>query len=484
MKRLEQLRTSFGQGVIALLWANVVLVAAMALIVAHVSALLAIGGAVLVASGATATWMSDRTGPATRVVTSMAMAALVALMVYAFSGHRYQIDIHMYFFATLAVCAGWCDWRAIVAYAAVTAVHHLVLNFILPAAVFPDGMDIWRVGVHAVIVVAETAVLIWIVYHLQQALETSEEAAARADQARAATEHAADDQRRRASDEAERSVRLRSAVDGFRGDAADLLATMAGQSDAMNETAQSLTHISAKASASARDAAGQASEASASVRIVAEATGQMATSIAGINSEVARAQTTVAGARARVAATTENVGTLASEAERIGEVVGMIQDIAAQTNLLALNATIEAARAGEMGKGFAVVAAEVKSLANQTTKATEDISQRVAGISTSTRAAVEAIREISTTIEDVAGYTASIAAAVEEQQKVTSEIAHHVERANTATAAVADVSEQSNGAALETDRASAAVIAAVEEVKSATSRLNQRIDRFIGEVAA
>src|SRR5262249_22666263 len=172
MNGLEKFRLCFGRGLVALMWLNVALIGMAAYSVGHVSPIVAIGSAVLIALGATATWLADHTGEATRIVTSMASAGLVALMVYDFSGHRYQIDIHMYFFATLAVCAGWCDWRAIVAFAAVTALHHLILNFIIPTAVFPDGADLWRVAVHAVIVVTQTIVLIWIVHHLQHALET------------------------------------------------------------------------------------------------------------------------------------------------------------------------------------------------------------------------------------------------------------------------------------------------------------------------
>src|SRR5262245_44143696 len=216
MKSLQKLRSAFGQGIIGLLWINVRLVALASYSVAHVSVLAATGGAVLVALVATMTWLSDRTGPVTRVVTSMAMAALVALMVYAYSGHRYQIDIHMYFFAMLAVCAGWCDWRAILAFAGVTAVHHLLLNFVLPAAVFPGGSDFFRVVLDAVIVVVQSAVLIWIVFKRQRALEKSETAAALAESARAETERAAErarheteraaEEQRRSMDEQQRSA--------------------------------------------------------------------------------------------------------------------------------------------------------------------------------------------------------------------------------------------------------------------------------------
>jgi methyl-accepting chemotaxis protein len=141
----------------------------------------------------------------------------------------------------------------------------------------------------------------------------------------------------------------------------------------------------------------------------------MSDSIGEINSRVNQTKNIADGAKATAVATGDNVATLASGAEQIGDVLGIIQQIAYRTNLLALNAAIEAARAGEMGKGFGVVASEVKNLASQTAKATEDISRRVASISGSTRNAVAAIWGISKTIEDVAGCTAAIAASIERQ---------------------------------------------------------------------
>src|ERR1700684_3995732 len=161
MNSLATLRLNFSKVLIAFFWANVVVVAVLALTLGQGSAIVAIVGAAAIAGGATAAWMHDPTGPATRIVTAMAGSGLVGMMLYALAGHRYQMDIHMYFFAMLAVLAGWCDWRALLANAAITAVHHLALNFLLPFAVFPDGADFIRVVIHAVIVVIETATLVW-----------------------------------------------------------------------------------------------------------------------------------------------------------------------------------------------------------------------------------------------------------------------------------------------------------------------------------
>jgi methyl-accepting chemotaxis protein len=178
------------------------------------------------------------------------------------------------------------------------------------------------------------------------------------------------------------------------------------------------------------------------------------------------------------------VRALAEGAEKIGHVVGMITDIAGQTNLLALNATIEAARAGDAGKGFAVVASEVKSLANQTAKATEEIGIQIAQIQSATKEAVDAIRGITGTIEEVSSISVSIAAAVEEQGAATAEIARNVQQtaqsAMDVTVNIGNVSQ----AATDTGAAADRVLSAAGDLSRQAEQLNTEVSTFIAEVRA
>jgi methyl-accepting chemotaxis protein len=217
---------------------------------------------------------------------------------------------------------------------------------------------------------------------------------------------------------------------------------------------------------------------------VAAATEELSASIGEISRQVSQA-TAATGRAVQNARDTDNtVRALSQSAGKIGEVVSLITTIAGQTNLLALNATIEAARAGDMGKGFAVVASEVKSLAQATSKATEEIGAQIAEIQGATAATVSAIQAITATIEEVSAITVNIAAAVEEQSAATSEIARTVQSTAQATDAVtrniADVSRNAG----ETGAASSQVLAAASELSRSSEKLSSEVGTFLSEVRA
>jgi methyl-accepting chemotaxis protein len=207
-------------------------------------------------------------------------------------------------------------------------------------------------------------------------------------------------------------------------------------SEEVKVTAQSLSAAAEEASVQSAYVAESAQKAAANVESVAAATEEMTASIREISQQVARSSQTTSEAVSRVHQTNEVVKELSNASQKIGDVVNMINEIAEQTNLLALNATIEAARAGEAGKGFAVVAGEVKALAAQTTKATEEIRQQINEMQVTTTQAVEAMSLIQQTISEINEASSAIAAAIEEQSSATEEISRNIQGASAATAEV------------------------------------------------
>lgn len=281
-----------------------------------------------------------------------------------------------------------------------------------------------------------------------------------------------------------RQTYIDNLITKFKGDVSDSLTNVSQNSKAMNSIADRLTEISTSTSVQANSATSASEESSTNVSTVAAAAEELSSSISEITRQVEETGKIVQNANKTTVKTNAQVVSLAEKSLRIGAVVSLIQDIAEQTNLLALNATIEAARAGEMGKGFAVVASEVKSLANQTAKATEEISAQVTDIQSSTKEAVQGIEEISQIMNEVGEYTNSIGCSVTEQNIATTEISENITRASVGTQEMAhnisnisDSVEQTNMSAIDVTQASS-------EMNTQIDDLQISIKDFLDKVAA
>ncbi|SOC28403.1 methyl-accepting chemotaxis protein [Thalassospira xiamenensis] len=220
-------------------------------------------------------------------------------------------------------------------------------------------------------------------------------------------------------------------------------------------------------------------EASSNVQLVATAATELAASINEISGQVSETSNMAQSATERARHTNENIQGLNDAALKIGEVIGLISDIAGQTNLLALNATIEAARAGDAGKGFAVVASEVKNLANQTAKATDEITSQINGIQQATGLAVEAIDEIVRMISDISERASAVAAAVEQQTVATSEISQNVEQAAAGTEEISAAMQGVSAAVAETNVAANDVHGSADNLGTQSGNLRGQIDGFL-----
>ncbi|PWV97590.1 methyl-accepting chemotaxis protein [Hoeflea marina] len=474
MTFMESLRIRAGQSIISLLWLNVALLVARAWWGMDADTVVVIGGGAAVALTATLTWWRSPTGTGTRISTGLALAATVALLVYAFTGSPLQIDMHMYFFASLAICAIWVDWRPIVAFAALTAVHHLLLYVVLPHAAFPGTSDFGRVVLHAVILILEAGILVALGHLLARAFSQNDTAIAEARRANihalemsqraeaASAESAAEDARR----DAERRLdneQLQFAIDSlgagleslargdlrYRLDAAftgslDKLRTdfnssmgtlegvisgvgassvnMRNGTEGLRLGADRLSQRTEQQAASLEETAAAIGRITETVQSSAERAREAGRLVANANRDAGISAGIVSNA---VSAMTDIEGS----SHQISQIISVIDGIAFQTNLLALNAGVEAARAGEAGRGFAVVAQEVRELAQRSANAAKEINGLIAKSSSQVSNGValvnqtgDALRTIGEQINTINAHISAIVETTRDQASAVSEI--------------------------------------------------------------
>ena len=283
---------------------------------------------------------------------------------------------------------------------------------------------------------------------------------------------------------AERRSAMESIASDFERSVTGIVRSVSTAATGMQGTAQSMTSSASDASARAATVGAASESASNNVGTVAAAAEELSSSVAEISRQVARSSQIASKAVADAESTNATVKALSTGAEKIGEVIKLIHSIAAQTNLLALNATIEAARAGESGRGFAVVASEVKALANQTAKATEEISAQVAAMQASTGDAVASIGGITETITQMSEITVSISTAIEQQGDATREIARNIQ---SVAAGSSEISAHIGGvttAAAATGTAASEVLSSARELDNQSGMLRSAVDEFLAKVRA
>ncbi|MEW6438657.1 MAG: methyl-accepting chemotaxis protein [Pseudomonadota bacterium] len=470
---LTAYRTQAGRFILAFIWANCFALTLASIYAAprNMTAVIGLGWFLTLAS--TAAWRLDGVGSVTRLFTTLSAVSFAALFLIDFEGKPEILDMHMYFFAVLAICAAWCCWPSLVAAAIFIALHHLVLNYVYPELVFPQASDLTRVLLHAIIVLVEVSALSLIIRRLIRAFATSDEALAVSSAAHSAAVGTAEQQTKIALLEMHTREQLEAALSSFRSHVDMSLNAIreagAGLKNCSVSVRQSAT-VSFEASSDVEEAS---KESTAGMNAITASTQELAAAIAEIEMRMENTAKIARDSASKILETTNHTTALAQSIDRIDQFVGLIQRIANQTNLLALNATIEAARAGEAGRGFSVVAGEVKGLSREATRAVGEIETSVATMREVRDQAVASVSGIAGVIQQLDLHVAEVTSALGLQRVATDEIAiiavrlsEQSQQLSTQIAYASNAAENTSSFATTVDTVSATAIAAADRLAS------------------
>ena len=422
-------------------------------------------------------------GPSIRYFLSVAVILSPAAMVYMLKGNSWQLDAHMYFFAVLAMIVAFCDWKAIAVATVTVAVHHIALNFTIDSALFPDGADFARVVFHALVVLLEAGVLIWIARIVEKALSDSDAAILISVSAKDKMEEMTrEEENVRVLAEKKRRQDTRDLAEALEKTIGSLADQLDSSANVLKVSSENMVQKMQESDLIAVKVGENTEQTHSTVQTVASAAEELSQSILEISRQAVSSQSVASKSTEQATRSDVQVRDLTEKSKSISEVIGLIDRIAEQTNLLALNATIEAARAGDAGKGFAVVASEVKTLAGETSRATGNIAVHVEAMQAVSNDTAEAIAEIGVTIREMADSASLIAGAVDQQTKATDEISKNINFVAGSTSevlrGVQDVLHKSG----ETQKVSKEIMHQAEALKSYAGQLRRDLNKTLNEM--